>query len=998
MIGRTISHYRILSQLGEGGMGVVYVAEDMHLGRRVAVKLPMASDGENQYRSRFLREARAISALSHKNIAAVYDYGETPEGQPFIVMELVNGRNLSELLHASELTIARAVEIVADVAEALNEAHRHGIIHRDIKPSNVIINERGEVKVLDFGLAKQLHEQNGDATSPEAQTLISTRTRSDVVIGTPLYLSPEQARGAPVDRRSDLFTLGALLYECIAGRPAFSGANIIEIGGQVLHVDPPPPSQFNPRIPAELDRITLKALAKKPENRYQSADEFCDDLRLVLAGFSGVDTSRIRRLTSAHEANGRSSMLLTISDSLRRPRISPIAFIGALVAVLLGGWGVMSLFKPTPPEPDPVAVKWYVKGTNFMRDGAYDQARRALQEAVKADPQFALAAAALAEAWMELDYVDKANGELVKVASLVPDRSVLPELDRLYLEAIHSTAVQDFPRALSFYEQIAKLKPNEPQVYVDLGRAYEKTEETQKAIENYLKAIQRDPQYATAFLRLGILYGRKADLDGALSSFERADQLYQALGNTEGRAEVLLRRGSLYKDTGKHPDKARNDLRQALDMARTSGNEYQRIQALLALSNLALADNQKYEEAETHAREAIGLAQSNGMYNLHARGLVDLGSIFFTRGEFAEAEKYFVEARDVAEKNKVRRGEARALFALASLLIHLSKTDEGMEILERGLKYYEKGGFTRETLQARTLLGRAHRQKGDYQAALKIFEQELKDARQMDYPIWVGMTHNDLGRVFVLQERYPEALTHFQEGYAISKLQKNPRDIAYGLLYRSTALSRLGRFKEAADLLAEASGIAESGGYKPVLAGIYQVKAEMALAQRQFPQALSLAGQAHEFAGARAPEAIIDASRVRALALVATGQKPQARQACEEALSAATQAADPGLRSQALLTLSEVLLESDDYEGALARALEAEEFFRRSEQYASAWHALLLASRASRRLNQQTRASDYSARALSLLSALEQRWGSENYQSYLARPDVQLSHQQLQEL
>jgi tetratricopeptide (TPR) repeat protein len=386
------------------------------------------------------------------------------------------------------------------------------------------------------------------------------------------------------------------------------------------------------------------------------------------------------------------------------------------------------------------------------------------------------------------------------------------------------------------------------------------------------------------------------------------------------------------------------------------------------------------------------------MYNLLARGLVDLGSIFFTRGEFAEAEKYFVEARDVAEKNRVRRAEARALFAQASLLIHLSKTDQGMEILERGLKYYERGGFTRETLQARTLLARGHRQKGDYKAALEIFEQELKEARQMDYPLWVSITHNDIGRVFVLQERYPEALTHFQEGYAISKLQKNPRDIAYGLLYRSTALSRLGRFKEASELLSEGSNVAESGGYKPVLAGIYQVKAEMALAQRQFPQALSLAGQALELAGTGTAEAVIDAHRVRALALVATGQKAQARQACEEALNTATQAADPGLRAQALLTLAEVLLESDDFEAALTRALEAEEFFRRSEQHASAWRALLIASRASRRLNQETRANDYSARALSLLSSLEQRWGSENYQSYLARPDIQLSHQQLQEL
>jgi serine/threonine protein kinase len=250
MIGRTISHYRILSQLGEGGMGVVYVAEDTNLGRRVALKVPTAA--AKDYRARFLREARAVSALSHPHIAAVYDYGETTDGQPFIVMELVSGSTLGDLLLSSALTISRAVEIVEDVAGALSEAHGRGIIHRDIKPSNILINDRGEVKVLDFGLAKQLEAEGVYDVDPEAKTLLSTQTRSNVIVGTPLYLSPEQARGAKVDRRSDLFALGALLYECLAGRPAFSGANVIEIGAQVLHVDPAPASMFNPRVAGEL--------------------------------------------------------------------------------------------------------------------------------------------------------------------------------------------------------------------------------------------------------------------------------------------------------------------------------------------------------------------------------------------------------------------------------------------------------------------------------------------------------------------------------------------------------------------------------------------------------------------------------------------------------------------------------------------------------------------------------------------------------------------------
>nr|MBA3766419.1 serine/threonine protein kinase [Acidobacteriota bacterium] len=258
MIGQTVSHYRILEKLGEGGMGVVFVAEDTHLGRRVAIKfLSEKSNNNHHFRARFLREARAVSMLAHPHIAAIYDYGETSDGHPFIVMELVTGQTLGELLYESGLTITRAVEIIEQVAEALAEAHARSIIHRDIKPSNVLINERGQVKVLDFGLAKQLNEDHTQ-TDPNANTMLSTRTHSETVVGTPLYLSPEQATSAPVDARSDLFALGALLYECIAGRPAFAGASVIEIGAQIIHITPQSPSQINERVPKELDRVVMK--------------------------------------------------------------------------------------------------------------------------------------------------------------------------------------------------------------------------------------------------------------------------------------------------------------------------------------------------------------------------------------------------------------------------------------------------------------------------------------------------------------------------------------------------------------------------------------------------------------------------------------------------------------------------------------------------------------------------------------------------------------------
>src|SRR5437660_10571863 len=191
-------------------MGVGYLEVDTFLRRRVAIKTIHSRPGadDRHFRARFLREARAVSALSHPHIATIYDYGETEDGEPYIVMELIKGATLGELMLTEKLNISRAIEIIKQVGEALAEAHRQGIIHRDIKPTNVAINERGHVKVLDFGLAKQValsSEADGD---PEQPTLMVSHTREGVIVGTPLYLSPEQALGNQIDARSDLFSLG----------------------------------------------------------------------------------------------------------------------------------------------------------------------------------------------------------------------------------------------------------------------------------------------------------------------------------------------------------------------------------------------------------------------------------------------------------------------------------------------------------------------------------------------------------------------------------------------------------------------------------------------------------------------------------------------------------------------------------------------------------------------------------------------------------------------
>ncbi len=270
------SRYEIGETLGYGGMAEVHRGRDVRLGREVAVKVLRADLARDpSFQARFRREAQAAASLNHPAIVAVYDTGEEDMygNQPYIVMEYVEGRTLREVLKTEgRLMPRRAMEIVADVCAALDFSHRNGIVHRDVKPGNAMITRTGAVKVMDFGIAR--------AVADNAATV----TQTAAVIGTAQYLSPEQARGESVDARSDVYSTGVLLFELITGSPPFTGDSPVAVAYQHVRENAPPPSMLNPDVPAELDAIVMKAMAKNPANRYQSAGEMRADLIRAING------------------------------------------------------------------------------------------------------------------------------------------------------------------------------------------------------------------------------------------------------------------------------------------------------------------------------------------------------------------------------------------------------------------------------------------------------------------------------------------------------------------------------------------------------------------------------------------------------------------------------------------------------------------------------------------------------------------------------------------
>lgn len=995
MVPNQISHYRIIERLGAGGMGEVFLAQDIRLDRKVAIKmLPAKSIGNEQAKKRLFREAKAAATLDHPNICAIYEVGE--EGDcAYIVMQYIEGRTLSHIIKNNALPPLEVVDIGIQAAEALAEAHSRGVIHRDIKPQNVIITPRGQVKILDFGLAKIVRDESAIHTGE----LDSRLTETGEVVGTVGYMSPEQLRDLPLDARSDLFSLGVMLYECATGKSAFVGSTKIQISLQVIEVDPQKPSDLSAAVPSELDAIILRALAKDVDARYQSAGAMLADLRRMENALQG-SVLNTRPMTSRPRSQPGPPTGLS-----GKIRTAPLKLKLALILVsllILGTWLAVRIARPSTHQPSPEARKWYEDGARLMRAGAFYEASKQLEKSISIDDGFLLAHARLAQTYLDLDNTDKAREELLRALSL-RDQSGLSSEDSTYVDAVAATVGQQFPKALEHYRKLADQASDSEKssAYLDLGRAYERTENIDKAQEYYQKAIEKDSQSAAAYLRLAILYGvRRQDLKNAEDAFNKAQGLYETMSNQEGRAEVFYQRGALVARTNQLPE-AKKHLEEALGISMNGRNEYQIVKINLQLSALAYAQGDTQRATEL-ATKAIDRAQSSRIQYLATTGLINLGYALMYQGKVDEADKPLRQALEFAERDKSRTSEARATLALGALSRQKGNPDEAIKLIEKALTFYKDAGYPKEASIALIELANAHSDKGEDEIAMQTYQEVL--ASDLGDLAQLASAHLSIGTLLGFeQEKYPQALVNLDESLTIDTQRGSRSHAAYDQMNRGSLLWRLGRYKDATDALNAASAVADQPGQpeaslKSVLALVHLGYSQMALSEGRFPDAKREGQKAIQLAAKQYPDIDINGKFSMGLAEALSGAPQAGKLLCEEALAMAKESRLPRLISSAQLALAEVLVLAKDAEGASRAALDAQRLCERFGQQDSEWRALLMAARASQLAGDRSTAQTYASRAQTLCDGLREKWGAEAYEGYLRRPDIQSYRSQIAQI
>jgi len=721
MIGRTVGHYRITEKLGGGGMGVVYKAEDTRLHRSVALKfLPEGAAKDPQALERFRREARAASALNHPNICTIYDIDEA-DGAHFISMEYVRGKTVHQLIQARDLPLRQAVEYAIQIADALSKAHAAGIVHRDLKPSNVMITEEGLVKVLDFGLAKLTRRAAAASGSGEEDkgSSLEQVTGEGVVLGTLSYMSPEQARGEEIDYRSDIFSIGIVLYQMITGELPFQGPHAASVLEKLLNHPTPSLKRVNPYIPDVLDRTIARATAKNPEDRFQS-------MRELAASLQSLNGTKDLNATTA------SFIAPRVKKAVHAGRRWAILVFAVLTLVLLFALPYRELLRPiltrtVLPERIRLVVLPFMNvgndsGSQPFCDGLMQlfTTKFNLVEQFQSTLSVVPASDVLARKVTSAEQARRAFGANLVFAGSVQkygdgfrltmnlvDAGSIRQIDsRIYTQSLEGMmAFEDeaFESAATMLElkldsearkalgagktAVAGAYNSYLEAIGYLGR-YDVPENLEKSIQLFRMAIREDSRYALAHAGLGEAYWRKFKntrerkwAEEALSSCERARQLENRL------PRVHLTLGLVYTGIGQ-PGKGADELKRAIALEPRSADAHRELGRAYELMG-------RTDEAEANFLKAIRLEPDSWSCR-H-----DLGSFYYHRARYDEAAAQFLEVIRLAPDH------FSTYSSLGGIYLFQGKFDRAEEMFRKSLDIRPSMGAYSNLAASCILRGRA---------------------------------------------------------------------------------------------------------------------------------------------------------------------------------------------------------------------------------------------------------------------------------------------------
>jgi len=793
--GTTVSHYRVLSIVDGGGMGVVYRAKDLKLPRAVALKfLPEELGDDPRALERFDREARAASVLEHPNICAIYEFGEH-EGQPFIVMPLLHGQTLRDRLAAAEdvdptgkqgvsLPAAELLDIALQITSGLEAAHEKGIIHRDIKPANIFLTDQGTVKILDFGLAKlllpgedQVHpcelDTESDPEKPRGKKRDTNITHFGTAVGTTAYMSPEQVRGEPLDGRTDLFSLGAVLYEMATGHRAFSDRQPSLLIDAILHYDPVRPSLLNPNVPEQLETVILKALERDSRQRYQSARELKADLDRIAAGQMPTDSGR----------------RLAVEETERRHRRKKMLIIFA--ACLLIGLALVSMAKhwwPPPPLTHrrimavlPFEAVGIDAATNALGLGLTETLTAKLAQAsdsnmiqvVSARDLRARGVKTAEEARREfgtdlvLEGSLQQSGQMYRITCNLVDSKTqrqiaartitIPAADLFGLQdEVVSETLDMLPARTKSEQRLALIAhPNtQPAAYEHYMRGrgylqeYEKVENIDSAIAEFGSAIQLDSRFAPAYAGLGEAYwiGYQQQNRGKDWLTKASDNCEKSLTVAPDLAEGHTCVGNVLFGTGKYED-AVKQYQQALELDPSS--DY-------ALGQLADAYQKVGNPAAAEADYRKAIALRPNYWAVYS----GLGALYWGQARYADAAEMFRKVTELAPENYSGYSNLGAIYVLQG------RYEDAITQLKRSITL-------RPTVIAYTNLGSAYFSLRRYADAADSFQEGAR----LDERSWFNW--GNLGdALYWVPGRRSEAVKAYHTAISLAqaKLEVNPRD------------------------------------------------------------------------------------------------------------------------------------------------------------------------------------------------------------------------------